>query len=82
MPASTEPAFGQVWRYRVGGQGGLWMLIAPKIDDIDLGYWFVLYMGRELIETRLRTGRTVIDQMAGIPGAAKKYVDAGWERVA
>jgi hypothetical protein len=57
------------------------MLVAPSNDNLDLGYWYVLYMGRDLIETRLRTGRTVIDQMAGIPGAAKEYVDPGWERV-
>ena len=76
----TEPAFGQVWRYRMGGQGGLWMLIAPVQDDIDLGYWYVLSLGKEWMTTRIRVGRDVIDRMAGLPGP-QDYRDPGWERV-
>jgi hypothetical protein len=81
MPASTEPAFGQVWRYRGAGTSGLWMLVAPERDDLDLGYWTVLYLSASRITLRVKAGYPLLDRMAGLPDAAREYVDAGWERV-
>lgn len=79
MPASTEPAFGQVWRYRMeSGMTTDWILIAPLAGS-SIGYWFVLHTGRALLEANIKAGKDVLEQMAGLPGS--RYVDKGWERV-
>lgn len=82
MPRSTEPAFGQVWRYN--GRT-LWMIVSPAPVDPLLGEWEVVYLSATSwpwFQARMRGGRRLTDRMGGFPSTGATVTDTRLERVA